>query len=597
MNDDVVRYTVERGGRRPSAIIDSVVKRGQKQLVGQVRHFGRELGLDTGDGEVYPLQISAVAKPGDGEWVVGEIEEYPSRRSDGQVRLVERLGSKLSPRMDIPIALAKFGLSSEFSFKAIQEAHLGERRAKEAIEELKETGRRDLRSLPFVTIDGEDAKDFDDAICVERHSGEKAFTLFVSIADVSYFVRPGTALDQAARQRGTSVYFPGTCVPMLPETISNELCSLRPKQERLALTAEISLDREGNIQGAKFYESLIKTAERLNYNQVHHFIEHKSPEFKHLEIPLNSAYALYRKLALRRKERGVLDFELPENRVEVDETGKPTSLFRAERYESHKLIEEFMIAANQVVAEALRKAGRGSLYRVHESPDPSTLDEINMLMRSLGISKMVKDLSPRSLSALLSSTLSMKGARTLHQAILRLQKQARYEPEPKGHYGLALSDYTHFTSPIRRYPDLVVHRALKKLIGADKSSDKRFEGEEYLIQTGIETSELERRAMQAERFVVRRKQCWFMQTRLGEILEGEIGSVIENGLFIDIPALSVEGFVPIDSFRDRYVFDEGKHCFRRQPGHTTLSIGDPIRVQVMQVDVEQGQITLAPIEQ
>jgi ribonuclease R len=594
MNDDVVRYTIERGGRRPSAIVESVVKRGQKELVGRVRHFGRHLALDTGDGENYPLLASD--KPADGEWVIGEVEEYPSPRSDGQIRLVERLGGKLVPRMDVPIALAKFGLSSQFPLKAIQDAHAGEKRGAEAIAQIKQTKRRDMRSMPFVTIDGEDAKDFDDAIYVERASGEKAFTLYVSIADVSFFVLPGTGLDQAARARGTSVYFPGTCVPMLPEELSNELCSLKPRQERLSLTAEIQFDRDGTIRGAKFYESLIKTAARLTYNQVHDFIEGKKEEFKDLEEPLNAAYALYRKMALKRKERGVLDFELPETRIEVDDVGRPTRLYRAERFESHKLIEEFMIAANQVVAEALRKAGRGSLYRVHESPDPSTLDEINMLMRSLGISKIVKDLSPRSLSALLSSTLSMKGARTLHQAILRLQKQARYEPEPKGHYGLALSDYTHFTSPIRRYPDLVVHRALKKLIGADKSSDKRFDGEEYLIQTGIETSELERRAMQAERFVVRRKQCWFMQDRLGETFEGEIGSVIENGLFIDIPSHSVEGFVPIDSFRDRYVFDEQKQCFRRRPGHTTLSIGDPIRVQLSQVDIEQGQITLVPVE-
>jgi ribonuclease R len=596
MNDDVVEYSVNRDGRRLSATIRKIVKRGHKELVGKVMINGRRAALETPEGEVMPL--SRQHRTDDliaGEWVIGEVEEYPSPDSHGLVQIVEHLGPKLVPRFDIKIAAAKFGLQTEFDPDAIRDAEDARKWAEDEIRR-PSPGRRDLRKLPFITIDGEDAKDFDDAILVVRGSGEVAFTLYVSIADVSFFVRRDTVLDDEALSRSTSVYFPGKAIPMLPEELSNDLCSLRPRQERLTLTAEIRFNREAHVIDAVFYESIIQTARRLTYNEVHEYYERKRTDLKDLDEPLKAALLLYKKLIVRRKERGVLDFDLPEAYIEVDDAGRPVDMKRTERFESHKLIEEFMIAANREVARHLKKGGMDALYRVHEEPDPRSKDEINALMRNLGVSKTIKDLSPRSLSTLLAATINMKNAKTLHQAILRLQKQARYEPEPKGHFGLALRDYTHFTSPIRRYPDLVVHRALKGLISREKRADKKYEENDYFTQVGIQTSDLERKAMEAERFVRRRKQCWYMLNHLDKEYRARISGVVESGLFLEIPELAVEGFLPIDALVGKYIYDETRMCLRKRPGHTTLALGDELDIRVAQVDVEQGQITFASKE-
>ncbi len=597
LNDDVVEYHLRRSGHKTRAEVLKIVKRGHDQLVGMVRRSGRDVYLETADGETYAIDANPAQVKQD-QWVIAQIEEYPTRRNPAIVSVQETLGSELSPKQDNKIAIAQFGLEDQFPSAAIKEAEDAKHWAAEEMRQ-PHPKRKDLRQLPFITIDGEDAKDFDDAILVTP-SEEKGstYTLYVAIADVSFFVRPGTALDKSARRRGTSVYFPGFVIPMLPEGLSNDLCSLRPQTDKLALTAEIHLDKTGTVTGAKFYESIIKTARRLTYNQVHAFFE-KDPatqkDLAFLSEPLTLALSLFEKMEKKRKERGVLDFQLPEAKIELDESAMPVGVTKATRYESHKLIEEFMIAANGVVAKALRQSNTLSLYRVHESPELTSIDDINLLMKSLGMSHQMKEVSPRAFATILAATMDAKGARTLHQNILRAQKQARYEPNPKGHFGLALSDYTHFTSPIRRYPDLAVHRALKQLISKGKSTDKDKELMDFEA-LGEQNSASERRAMEAERWVTRRKQCWFMEKHLGEIFDGVVAGITAKGLFVEIPEFATEGFVPIETLGGFYEYDEQRLCLKKRPGHTTISIGDPMKIQVTNVSVLDNEITFAPPE-
>ncbi len=589
---DVIEYRVKRRGQRLSGEVVRIVKRVRKKAFGALVHENHQWILHTREGDWYiakPPRESKHSSLSEG-WAIGDIERYPSREKPGLAIISEYFGTKLLPRHDNAIAMAEFGLESEFSEDASAEA-LFSRRVKPDLSQ-----RKDHRALPFVTIDGEDAKDFDDAILVETNVQGAAYVLYVAIADVSYYVKEGGALDLSARSRGTSVYFPGFVIPMLPETLSNDLCSLRPNVERLALTAEIRFDKNGDILATDFYEAVIQTHGRLTYNEVQKFWDGDADvqkKLEHVREPLKRAKELYRILDRQRKERGVLDFQLPESKLELDPSGKPLKVFRAPRYDSHKLIEEFMIKANQVVAIALNDAEEPALHRVHEQPKETALMEINQMLKSFGVLEQMKDLSPQSFARILEVTKPLKQAGTLHQFILRTQKQAKYMPEPLGHFGLALQDYAHFTSPIRRYPDLVVHRALKRVINAGISADKDKEELWSEMETlGQETSDRERKAMEAERFVTRRKQCWFMKERVGDTYPGRVSGVISRGLFIELGEFAIDGFIPIEKLGGSYVFDEAKHCLRRRPGHSVISIGDNMDVQVVKVSLEEHEITL-----
>ncbi|NBX68638.1 MAG: ribonuclease R [Proteobacteria bacterium] len=592
MDGDIVEYKTHHDGKGIAAEVTQVLERSQKEVLGVFKKSGRHPYVETSAGDLF-LAAGETYKIESNQWVLAKIVEYPTQRNPAVVTITEVLGKDLSPKMDNKIALAKYGIPDHFSIKVLRDA---ERSVDWGLNELKSPSpnRKDLRTLPFVTVDGEDAKDFDDAILVQP--GEKGgYILYVAIADVSFFVRPKTDLDHSAFERSTSVYLPGTCIPMLPEILSNDLCSLRPQTDKLTLNAEIHYDRKGKVTSALFYEGIIRTARRITYNQLHAFFE-KEPkqveEFNELSEPLSLALELYHLLTQNRKDRGVLDFDLPECQMELDEKGVPAKISRRPRHESHKLIEEFMIAANSEVAKALRVGKASSLYRVHETPDLERVDELNALIKRLGFAQMLKEVTPIAFSKILTETYGKKGAHTLHQAILRSQRQARYEPTPKGHFGLALMDYTHFTSPIRRYPDLIVHRALKEFILKHYHSDKFTEGVDF-VKLGEKTSERERRAMEAERFVTRRKQCWFMQPRLGESFSGTISGLIERGIFVEIPEFSLEGFLPVDALGGFYQFDEDHMCFRKRPGHSTLTVGDPMEVKLISVDVEEGQITFS----
>lgn len=585
LNDDIVEFTLHRDRGRTAAHVERIIRRGQSEVVGQVQGQGRDLAVVTAGGDwMWLSEERGAARPG--EWVRAKIEKYPDNRRPGVVSLEQSLGTNLLPKHDMEIAIARYNLPHEFSDAALLDA---KRSYKD------EHGNRvDHRKKAFVTIDGEDAKDFDDAILVEEDG--KGFILYVAIADVAHYVRPGTQLDREALSRATSVYFPGSVVPMLPESLSNHLCSLRPREEKHTLTAEIYFDARGNVTGRKFYESLIQTFERLTYQQVQEFFDRKIPLPDPVSRALGSARKLFRALLEQRKKRGVLDFDLPECRMTLDKDGFPAAIGPAPKWDSHKLIEEFMIAANREVARALREGNIPALYRVHETPKEEALTEVNQLLGTLGSQRRLKDLSPVAFSELLDATRDLPGAATLHKAILRMQKQAHYEPDPKGHFGLALRDYTHFTSPIRRYPDLVVHRALKQLIYKRKLTDKERDGE-YLVSLGEQTSERERRAMEAERFVVRRKQCWYLSKRLGEEFDGVISGVVKGGLFVELVRIASDGFLPIDALDGHYEYDQRGQCLRKRPGHETLSVGGTLRVKVVKVDIDQQEVTLGLVDE
>ena len=586
LDGDTVEFSMQHRGPKTSARIHRILERRTQKIIGQLTRSNRADGIVTANNEFF-LVDGDVAQARHGDWVVAELEDFPTERRAGTARITESFGKKMLPKFDIPFTIARYGLREEFPRSITDDAP---RYRQMAREEIASGGRRDLRNLPFVTIDGEDAKDFDDAILVQRRGD--GFVLYVAIADVSFFVRPHTPLDKEARARATSVYFPGFCLPMLPEFLSNDLCSLRPQEDKLAMTAEIHFSSEGVVTSSKFYRCLIKTAQRLTYTLVHQFFENDADtrkKFAALTEPLENARALYEKLDKQRRARGVLDFDLPESKIEVDAEGRPTTVKRAPRYVSHKLIEEFMIAANRAVARKLKESGTPSLYRVHEAPSPEALNDLNMLLQNMGMATRVTQVTPRAFAQILEATAELKSASTVHHVILRLQKQARYMSDPRGHFGLSLADYTHFTSPIRRYPDLVVHRSLNSLSAGRGNSDEDYE------DLGDHTSEMERRATEAERFIVRRKQCWYFLDRVGDCFDGTVSGVSKNGVFVSLGEMAAEGFVPLEFMDGYWQVDERHMCLRKRPGNETLALGDPLRVQILKVSVDENQITLGRV--
>ena len=590
MQGDRVEYSLVTEGNKTSARIERVIERACAHVIGVLERDGTSLWIATQGGDNFLVASRGVRAPV-GNWVVAEVTEYPTMKHPGEVSIIRALGEEILPEHDNLIALIKYGLPHEFSKGSLD---LAEKLSRDAEEEVKNSSRIDLREDPFVTIDGADAKDFDDAVLVKKGFEGHAYTLFVAIADVSFFVRPHSPIDTEAVARGTSIYFPATCIPMLPERLSNDLCSLRPKEDKLVMVAEISYDREFNVEKTRFYEAIISTHARLTYKQVQGFFD-REPQMldrlKDIAEPIKALRALYRGLNKLREKRGVLDFNFPETWLDLDEKGEPIECQVAPRWESHRLIEEFMVTANSEVARALKDAEEPTLYRVHEPPNPEKLDEINGILKGLGFRQRIRDISPKAFGDILKATKDNKAAGALHERILRLQKQAVYAPSPLGHFGLALDDYAHFTSPIRRYPDLVVHRSLKQLIESKENSDKSREKTDW-EQLGKTLSSLERRAVDAERFVVRRKECWLMRRHLGETFTATVSGAASSGLFMKMAPFGIDGFVSVDDIGGSCSFDEEKLCIVRKPDNQRFTIGDEFEVQVAAVSVEEGRIRL-----
>jgi ribonuclease R len=600
MHGDRVVARVERGwrGAGPEGRVIRVLDRAHRTLVGRYeagRRFGYVVAADPR--LTHDLFIAEGAQNGakHGQMVVARIDVYPGKTRNPEGTVIEILGAPDDPEVEVLTIAHKHGLPYRFPEEVLAQAQ----GVPQAVDEKDLVGREDLRLLPFVTIDGESAKDFDDAVTVRQETGGRT-RLWVAIADVGSYVAEGSAIDAEALVRGTSVYFPGRAIPMLPESLSNGICSLNPEVDRLAMTAEILFDSEGKRLESRFYPAVIRSQARLTYTEVRNTLNGEpSPVIRPPELPsqLTSMAYLAQRLTAMRRRRGSLDFDLPEAEIILDLRGKPENIVRSERSMAHRLIEEFMLAANEAVAAFLREKQSPLLYRVHEPPDLEKLQAFQEFVSHFNHGLVIDQhgVDPRRLQQLLAEVEGKPEERVINQVLLRSMKQARYSSENIGHFGLAAPLYCHFTSPIRRYPDLLVHRVLRQVLhGGGLSEHRRTHWTQILPERGEQTSQRERRAMEAEREVVALKKCQFMADKVGEAFAGFVSGVQPFGFFVELTDFFVEGLVHISSLGDDfYQYEEDLHRLIGQNSRRQFQVGAEVRVAVAKVDLERREIDFA----
>jgi ribonuclease R len=576
------------GGNKLDGRVVMVQERATSRVVGRYEETRRGAIVIPEDQRLN-LVISIPAKgrglAEDGHQVVAELISYPVGGRPAEGRIVEVLGWPDDPEVEIQSVIRRFELPHIFGPDVLAEAEGIAGTVSQA--DLK--GRADLRSMPTVTIDGETARDFDDAVSLRR-DGEN-FRLWVSIADVSHYVKKDSPLDHEAYLRGTSVYFPDRCIPMLPERLSNGICSLNPQVDRLTMTAEMLFDRNGTMLESSFYSSVIQSAARLTYTIVKQIIVDNDVELADKFRPVVPMLLEMKELALilmaMRKKRGSIDFDLPEPEIIIGLTGLTEGIIRAERTLAHQLIEEFMLAANEAVAHFITARDIPFLYRVHENPDPAKLQTFQEFIYGFGyeFSLVEEKVKPSELQRLLAQAAGRPEERMINYSLLRCMKQARYAADNVGHFGLASDCYCHFTSPIRRYPDLVVHRILKAVQSVSPRSARELAiATERLSEVAEHTSKRERVAMEAERDVVDMKKLQFMQQHVGEQFDGYITGVTAFGFFVELEKLFVEGLVHISTLTDDlYTHAEKQHSLIGRRTGTVYRIGDAARITVASV--------------
>ena len=529
-----------------------------------------------------------------GEMVDVEIERYPDRSSNvARGRVIERLGLIGEPGVDIEVVIRKFHIPHEFPPEVIAAA---ERIPTEVI--AAEIARRvDLRDHDIVTIDGETAKDFDDAVEVLILPNGH-YRLGVHIADVAHYVTEDSVLDREAFERGTSVYFPGRAVPMLPERLSNGICSLNPRVERLTFSVEMEIDARGRFVQRKVYKSVIRTKERMTYTDVNAILTDRTPGLERRYRALIPAFermqALYTILRARREARGSIDFDLPEAAVLLSESGEIESIQASERNIAHRLIEEFMLAANETVAQELVFANQPGIFRVHQQPDPRRLEDLREILKEFKLTLRgdVEEIRPAELQRILKAVQGTPEERFLTNVILRSMKRAFYSPEDLGHFALSMEHYCHFTSPIRRYPDLMVHRRLHELTAGGALHGERLQNVERAHPLiAAQSSERERRAEEAEREVLEWKKVIFMRDKVGQAFSGMVTGVAPFGVFVDLDDIFVQGMVPIATVGgDYWVYREREHRLVGQATHREMRLGDHVTVEVKSIDEDRRQI-------
>ncbi|MGE5127143.1 MAG: ribonuclease R, partial [Betaproteobacteria bacterium] len=546
--DRVVARVERRGPRGPEGRIIRVLERANQHLVGRYEDDGRVGGHVVPFDKRVLQELFVPAGDGGGAesgvMVLAEITRPPTATRNPIGRVVEVLGRLSDPGVDLRVIVAKYGLPHAFPEEVEQEAL----RVARPVAAAETEGRSDFRAWTTFTIDPETARDHDDAVGIERR-GEDGWRLAVHIADVAHYVREGGALDQEAYLRGTSVYFPDHVVPMLPHSLSSGICSLVEGEDRLTQTVLIELDAEGRVRSSTLHDGVIRSAAKLSYQQAQAIVD-GDPALRERYAPLVASLlemdALAKRMRRRRYERGSLDFDLPEPKLVLDAQGELTAIVRHERLDSMRLVEEFMLAANEAVAEKLHRAGVGALYRIHEQPDPERVSEFAELVASLGY-RVPGDLTairPEQFQLILRQIEGKPEEKLVSYLLLRTMKLARYHEENLGHFGLATDMYAHFTSPIRRYPDLVVHRALRALrhgTGGEGEASLR----ERLPGMGEHLSERERRATEAERELVEWKKVRYMAGRLGEAFWGYVTGVQAFGLFVELEEIYVQGLVHV----------------------------------------------------
>jgi len=607
---------VDRRGRREGVLVE-VISRAHESVVGRYFEEGG-IGYVTPDNPKIQQEVLVTAGRNGGakigQFVSIKITHWPTPRFQPQGDVVEVIGNYMAPGMEIDIALRSYDIPHVWPKDVIKEA----RKFRSEVEEKDKEKRVDLRHLPFVTIDGEDARDFDDAVYCEPLGKLRLFSggwrLYVAIADVSSYVRLGSALDVEAQQRGNSVYFPERVVPMLPEELSNGLCSLNPHVDRLAMVCEMTMNKAGQMVDYQFYEGVIHSHARLTYNKVSSMLEHARTregkalreEYKEVLPDLKNLYNLYKVLVDARHTRGAIDFETQETRIIFGEDRKIDEIRPTVRNDAHKLIEECMLAANVATAEFLQKHNVPALYRVHDGPPPERLEKLRAFLGELGLTlHKGKDPSPKDYQQLLASIAGRPDFHLIQTVMLRSLSQAVYSVENNGHFGLNYEAYTHFTSPIRRYPDLLVHRAIRSVIRSkvDTPHVKRAGAmsipkariypydENTLEQMGEQCSMTERRADEATRDVVNWLKCEYMRDRVGETFPGVITAVTGFGLFIELTDIYVEGLVHVSALPgDYYHFDPVHHRLSGERSGRSFRLGDTVEVKVMRVDLEQRKI-------
>jgi ribonuclease R len=594
MHGDRVMARVEQKSRGGSeAQITQVLERAHQRLVGTYARIDRQDYLIPMDARIAPVRIQASDKrPEEGAVVAAEISRYGTALSPPEARLDGVLGNPDDPEVQAQSIVFRYGLSTDFPAEVQQQAE----RISQAIAAGEIPRRTDLRGLPIVTIDGENARDFDDAVYVRRQGS--GYELYVSIADVAAYVPEGSPLDAEAYARATSVYFPDRAIPMLPVELSNGICSLNPGQDRLTKTACIEFNARGEVVRSRFFNSVIRSHARMTYTNVRRILVDRDPEVFERYTALVDQFRLMEELALlilqRRKARGNLDFDLPEAEIVLDLQGVPEDIVRAERNIAHRIIEEFMIAANEAVARRLTEVNLPLLYRVHEGPDAEALEALAPFLLSLGyrLPARKENIAPLDLQRLLESARGKPEERVLNRVLLRSMKQAVYQPENVGHFGLASPCYTHFTSPIRRYPDLIVHRMFDKALGQEKlPSNRREDLIRYLQEAGKHTSERERHAMDAEREMVDLKKAQFMMNKLGEEFTGFVASLANFGFFVELDRYFVEGLVKLSSLADDdYDYFEKEYVIKGRRHGKKFRLGDNVRVKIARINAFRSEI-------
>jgi ribonuclease R len=596
-NDRVVARVHHRAagmGKTREGEVIRIVKRANRNVVGifeNSRNFGFVIPDDPRIGQDIFIPRDEINGAKNGFKVVVEITKWPEKKRSAEGKIVEVLGSQQDPGIQILSIIRSQNLPTEFPPEVARQVQ----GIPDTVQEAEIQGRRDLRDLPLVTIDSEDAKDLDDAVHVERLKNGK-YLLGVHIADVSHYVKEGSPLDQEAQLRGTSVYLVDRVLPMLPHQLSNGICSLNAHVDRLALSAHMEIDERGRVTRYEIFPSIIHVKKRLSYNIVRKIIaehdEELRQEYREMLPHLENMERLCRILRERRMRRGAIDFDFPELKVKLDDQGKPVEVVKRVRSIAESIVEEFMLVANETVAEHMHRLEIPFVFRVHEEPDPEKIVKLDNLLQNFGLSlNKASEIPPMALQKILSRIHGRPEERIISTVMLRSLKQARYEAENLGHFGLAAEFYTHFTSPIRRYPDLIVHRLIRESQKQGGISAKRREKlASMLPEIAFHASARERAAADAERETVDLKKAEYMAQFIGEEFEGIISSVTSFGLFIELPN-GIEGLVHVSSMDDDYYqFIEEQYSLLGERTKKVYRLGEPVKVQVTKVNVEEKSI-------
>ena len=588
---------IDRRGRREGALVE-ILERANKQIVGRYFKDGN-IGIVVPDNKRIHQDVlitkSGARKAKSGQYVVAKIIQQPDQHTQPIGEISEILGSKMSPDLAVEITVRSYELPYLWSDQVIRESELFTAQVRK--EDKK--NRRDLRDLPLVTIDGEDARDFDDAVYCEPRGND--WRLLVAIADVSHYVGAGSALDEAARERGNSVYFPRRVIPMLPEILSNELCSLKPDIDRLCIVCELIISKKGKVKDYHFFEGMIRSVARLTYTAVAAMVVDRDRKLrknnKKILQHLDNLHSLYKLMHKYRASHAIIDFSSSEVRFNFDEAGNVESISTYERNDAHRLIEEFMLAANVAAASYLLDHKIPALYRIHDSPKQEKLQDLHTFLAELGLTlgggeePVAKDYAK-----LLHQIAARDDRHLIETVLLRSMPLAIYSAENTGHFGLGFPAYTHFTSPIRRYPDLLVHRAIRYLLKEGSAQNFRY-SQSTTQAFGTHCSMTERRADEATRDIEQWYKCQFMHDKVGEDYTGTISGVTSFGVFVELDDIYVEGLVHITSLPiDYYHFDPVGHRLRGERSGRVYRLANRVRVKVIRVDLEDKKIDFELLE-